>query len=169
MVLPITKSPAKILRTATKAVNFPLNKEMKRLLKDMLDTVKRAEGIGLAAPQVSSNLNLALIYLAEAGGPTFFLFNPKIVKSSKKTVDIEEGCLSAPGVFGMVERPEKITVEAQDLDGKKITITDDGWVARVMQHEIDHLNKTLILDKLKTVTRGENLISDYAPTMGKKK
>ncbi len=161
MVLPIAKSPAKILRHPTKTVVFPLSKDVKRLLKDMLNTVKRAEGIGLAAPQVSKNLNLALIYLAEAGGPTFFLFNPKIVKSSKKTVDLEEGCLSAPGVFGMVERPEKITVEAQNSEGKTITITDNAWIARVMQHEIDHLNATLIVDKLKSITKGQELLSKY--------
>ncbi len=161
MVLPIAKLPAKALRRPTENLTFPLKKDIKRMVLDMLDTVKKADGIGLAAPQVSKSLNMALIYLEEAGVPPFMLFNPKIIKSSKETVDIEEGCLSMPGVFGLVERPKKITVEAQDLEGKKITLTDDDWIARVMQHEIDHLAGTLIIDKFKTITRGEELLSQY--------
>ncbi len=161
MILPITKLPAEILRKDTKNVDFPLSKEVKRLIKDMLDSVKKAEGIGLAAPQVGRNFNLALIYLEEAGIPAFPLINPVIKHTSKELAEIEEGCLSMPGVFGMVKRPAKVTVEAQDLKGKKITLTDDGWLARVMQHEIDHLHGTLIIDKLGKITRGKELLPKY--------
>jgi peptide deformylase len=161
MILPIAKLPAKVLRTPTEQIPFPLNKTTKRLVLDMLDTVKKADGIGLAAPQVSKSLNMALIYLEEAGVPPFMLFNPKITSSSKEEVEIEEGCLSMPGVFGMVKRPKKITVEAQDLEGKTITLTDDDWIARVMQHEIDHLNGTLIIDKFASITKGKELLSKY--------
>lgn len=66
-----------------------------------------------------------------------------------------------PGVFGLVSRPKKITVEAQDLEGKIITLTDDDWIARVMQHEIDHLQGILIIDKFKTITRGQELLAKY--------
>ncbi len=163
MILPITKLPAAVLRKPTEVVVFPLKKEVKRLVLDMLDTVKKADGIGLAAPQVSKSLNMALIYLEESGVPAFILINPRIVKVSKETVEIEEGCLSMPGVFGMVRRPKKITVEAEDLEGKTITLTDDGWIARVMQHEIDHLNGTLIIDKIDTITKGEDLLPKYQP------
>lgn len=162
MILPIAKLPSKVLRKETEDIVFPLKKDIRRLVLDMLETVKKADGIGLAAPQVSKSLNMALIYLTESGVPPFVLFNPRILKASKQTVEIEEGCLSMPGVFGLVERPKKITVEAEDLEGKTITLTDDGWIARVMQHEIDHLNKTLIIDKFKNITRGEELLTKYS-------
>ncbi len=161
MTLPITKLPAQILRKDTTDVVFPLPKDTKRLLNDMLATVKKADGIGLAAPQVSSNLNLALIYLAHLDVPPFAIFNPKIIKSSKEEVEIEEGCLSMPGVFGMVSRPKQITVEFQDFEGETHTITDDGWIARVIQHEFDHLHSTLIIDKFKKITRGKELLKQF--------
>jgi peptide deformylase len=161
MILPITKLPAKILRKDTVNVPFPLHKDIKRLIRDMLDTVKKADGIGLAAPQVSRDLNLALVFLEEAGVPAFPLINPKIIHRSRELIEIEEGCLSMPGVFGLVTRPKKVTVEAQDLSGKKITLTDAGWIARVMQHEIDHLHSTLIIDHIKKFTRGKELLPKY--------
>lgn len=161
MILPIAKLPSKILRTPTTSITFPLSKQHQRLISDMLDTVKKADGIGLAAPQIAKALNMAIIYLEEAGVPPFVLFNPKIVKASKEEVEIEEGCLSMPGVFGMVSRPKKITVEAQDREGKTITLTDDDWIARVMQHEIDHLNNILIIDRFKKITRGGELLNKY--------
>lgn len=161
MVLPITKLPAKVLRTPTEEVTFPLSKEVKRLLIDMVETVKKANGIGLAAPQVGKNFNLAIIYLVDAGLPAFPIINPKITDFGKKKVEIEEGCLSLPGVFGIVKRPQKITVKFQDAAGKFHTITDDGWLARVCQHEIDHLNSTLIADKLESITHGQELLKDF--------
>jgi peptide deformylase len=66
-----------------------------------------------------------------------------------------------PGVFGMVKRPKKITVEFYDLEGKKHELTDDGWIARVIQHEVDHLHNTLIIDKLKNITQGKELLKKY--------
>ncbi len=167
MVLPIAKLPAEILRRPVKDVVFPLNKEMKRLLKDMLDTVRAANGVGLAAPQVSRDLNMALIYLTEIDKrhdqsiPPFMIINPMITKVSKETTVMEEGCLSMPGVFSEIKRPKKITMEAYDLAGQKFTITDDTFLARVLQHEIDHLHNTLIIDKLGKITQGEELIKDY--------
>jgi peptide deformylase len=127
----------------------------------MLTTVKVADGIGLAAPQVSKNLQLALIYLEEAGVPAFPIFNPRIIKASKEQVEIEEGCLSIPGVFGLVKRPKEITLEAENSEGQTITLTDDGWIARVIQHELDHLHGTLIIDRWRKVTRGQELLSQF--------
>lgn len=161
MVIPIAHLPAKILRKPVTDVSFPLSKDTKRLLKDMLATVKKADGIGLAAPQVSKDLNFAIIFLEEMGVPPFAIFNPKITKSSKEEVAIEEGCLSMPGVFGMIARPKKITVEFQDFEGTKHSITYDGWLARVIQHEIDHLDNILIIDKFKNITRGQELLKKY--------
>ncbi|HEX3099773.1 MAG TPA: peptide deformylase [Patescibacteria group bacterium] len=164
MILPIAKLPAKILRTPVEDVKFPLNKETVRLLKNMLDTVISAQGVGLAAPQVSKNLNMALIYLDDADIPPFPIINPKITHRSKETTEMEEGCLSMPGVFGMVRRPKKITMEAYDVDGEKFTITDDTFLARVLQHEIDHLDNTLIYDKLENITKGEEILPNYSET-----
>lgn len=162
MILPIAKLPAKILRTPVKDLTFPLKKDTVRLIKNMLDTVIAVRGVGLAAPQISQNLNLALIYLDEVDIPPFPIINPKILSVSKETTEIEEGCLSMPGVFGMVRRPKKITMEAYDIDGEKFTITVDTFLARVLQHEIDHLNGTLIFDKLETITKGEPLLPNYS-------
>jgi peptide deformylase len=84
MFLPISKLPAQVLRNPVEEVVFPLDKKMKRLLMDMLDTVQSAEGIGLAATQVGKSLNLALIFLAHQGKEPFFICNPKIIKTSRK-------------------------------------------------------------------------------------
>lgn len=161
MKLPIAKLPAKILRTPTANLTFPLSKDMKRLILNMVDTVKAANGVGLAAPQVSQDLNLAIIYLEEAGLPAFPIINPTITRYSKETTVIEEGCLSMPGVFGPVRRPKKITLEAYNMNGEKFTITDDTFLARVIQHEVDHLNCTLIKDKLEKITKGQELLEKY--------
>lgn len=162
MILPIAKLPAKILRTPVENLEFPLKKENLRLIKNMLDTVISANGVGLACPQVSKNLNMALIYLEEAGVPPFPIINPVITKFSKETEEMEEGCLSLPGLFGMVRRPKKITMEGYNINGEKFTVTDDTFLARVLQHEIDHLHNTLIIDKFEKITTGQELLSQYA-------
>lgn len=161
MILPIAKLPSTILRTPTEDLTFPLKKDMLRLVRSMLDTVKHADGVGLAAPQVSQNLNMAIIFLEEAGLPPFPIINPKITYYSKDMIDMEEGCLSMPGVFGLVKRPKKITVEAYNLEGEKFVITDDTFLARVIQHEVDHLHCILIADKFKKITAGHELLKTY--------
>ncbi len=162
MILPIVKLPAQVLRRPVEDVKFPLSKEVRRLIKDMLDTVIKADGIGLAAPQIGKNLNLALIFLEHAGVPVIPIINPKIVSSSKETVAIEEGCLSLPGLFGMVKRPKKVVVEYTDVTGKMAKLEDNAWIARVAQHEIDHLLGTLIIDKFSTITQGKELLERYS-------
>lgn len=161
MFLPISHLPAKVLRNQVSDITFPIKKPIHRLIQDMLDTVKKADGIGLAAPQIGKSLNLAIIYLEDQGIPAFPLFNPKIKDYGKVQVEIEEGCLSMPGVFGMVKRPKKIKLEAQDYEGNIVTIEDDGWLARVMQHEFDHLQGILIADKFSKITKGKELLSKY--------
>lgn len=161
MILPITKLPARVLRSPVKDLTFPLKKDDVRLIKNMLDTVITANGVGLACPQVGKNLNMALIYLDDVGVPAFPIINPKIVSTSKITEEMDEGCLSLPGVFGTVQRPKKITMEAYDVNGEKFTITDDTFLARVLQHEIDHLNNILICDKFEILTAGEDLLPNY--------
>ena len=158
MVLPILTYPNPILRKPTESVIFPLKKEIIKLTQDMIDTVKKADGIGLAAPQVGKAVKLVIINLAKAGVPTMALYNPKVVKKSFKKIAIEEGCLSIPKVFGIVKRPKKVTIEAQTAEGKTIKFQDDGWISRVCQHEIDHINGKLIIDLIKKYTQGQEIV-----------
>lgn len=158
MVLPIVKYPNKILRTKGKDITFPLSPSRKKLIKDMLDTVRKSGGVGLAAPQIGQSLNLIVTNLEYLEIPAFVLINPKVKSSSRKTAEYEEGCLSIPGVFGKLKRSEKITFEAADLGGKKISAEVDGIVAEVIQHEIDHINGVLIIDKITKYTKGEDLL-----------
>lgn len=159
MILPILTYPNKILRKPTQPVDFPLSKEVKKLTKDMIDTLRnQPDGIGLAAPQVGKSVKLIVVNLEKSGVPLFVLYNARVLSKSWKKTEIEEGCLSIPGVFGMVKRPKKVTIEAQNQKGEKIKITDDGWVSRVVQHEIDHTNGILIIDLIKKYIKGEELL-----------
>lgn len=124
----------------------------------MIDTVKKADGIGLAASQVGQSVKVIIINLEKSGVPLFPLYNARVTSKSWKKTEIEEGCLSIPGVFGLVRRPKKVTIEAQNAEGEKIKIIDDGWIARIAQHEIDHTNGILIIDLIKKYTKGEELI-----------
>ncbi len=138
-----------------------MSKEVQKLTKDMIDTVRNADGIGLAAPQVGKSLKLIVINLEKNGVPLMALYNPKVISRSLKKVDLEEGCLSIPNVYGTVRRPKKVTIEAWNADGKKVKFSDDGWIARVAQHEIDHINGILIIDLIKKYTQGEEIVADW--------
>jgi peptide deformylase len=161
MILPIVTYPNKVLRAPTKEVSFPLSKEMTMLTQDMIDTVKNADGIGLAAPQVGKSVKLIIINLEKNGVPIMALYNPKIIKKTFTKVPLEEGCLSIPKVFGIVKRPKKVTVEAQTAEGKTVTFEDDGWIARVAQHEIDHINGKLIIDMIRKYTQGAEIVKQW--------
>ena len=164
MVLPIVTYPNDVLRKPTEPVSFPLSKEMEKLTKDMIDTVKKADGIGLAAPQVGKSVKLVIINLEKNGIPLLALYNPVIKSKGIRKVEIEEGCLSIPGVFGMVKRPKKVVIEAQTANGELIKFEDDGWVSRVVQHEIDHINGRLIIDLIKKYTQGEEQVKAWKKT-----
>jgi peptide deformylase len=161
MILPIKKFPDPILKTPAKDVVFPLSKEIKKLTKDMLDTVKKADGIGLAAPQVGKSLRLIIINLEKSGMQAFPLYNARIASKSGGKTEIEEGCLSIPGVFGLVKRPKKVVIEGQNFKGEVVRVTDDAWIARVAQHEIDHTNGVLILDYIKKFTQGQDIVNGW--------
>lgn len=158
MNLKIVKHPSKVLREPSKPVTFPLKPELKKLAADMVDTVRKASGIGLAAPQVSHNVRLIIIDLEHMGLPPFALFNPEIISASKKIESMEEGCLSIPGVFGMVDRPAKVKFRGQDHEGNFVSAEVDGMLARVIQHEIDHIDGILIIDKISKFTQGKELL-----------
>ena len=162
MVLPIKKFPQdQVLRQPTQPVSFPLSKDILKLTRDMLDTVKAKDGIGLAAPQVGRSVKLVVINLEKNGIPAFPLYNARIKSRSLKKVEVEEGCLSIPGVYGMVKRPQKVRIVAQTMDGKDVSFTDDGWISRVAQHEIDHTNGVLIVDLIKKYSQGEDQVKEW--------
>ena len=130
-------------------------KELNRLTKDMRETMKEEIGIGLSANQVGLDMQLfvAEIPLEDRTMKFYSIFNPKITKTSKETSILEEGCLSVPGFYGTVERPAKITLEGFDKNGRKVKIKAAGLTARVFQHEVDHLNGILFIDKAKNVQK----------------
>ena len=138
-----------ILRTvSTKVKSF--DKKLKKLAKQMLDAMIKANGIGIAAPQVGINLRIFIVTLdiGKESEVCFAMVNPKILKFSEETDVAEEGCLSLPGVFGKVERPSSITVEFFDIEGSRHVLGLKGLNARVVQHENDHIDGVLFVDKL---------------------
>lgn len=155
--LDIVTLPEKILREKARPVTA-FDAELQQLVDDMIETMRMAPGVGLAAPQIGRSLQLAVIEtladVDEDGNEIedtrelYVIANPQIVWTSNSLVDGIEGCLSIPGYVGEVERHEEIRVRAQDRHGKKIKLRLSGWSARIFQHEIDHLNGILYIDRL---------------------
>jgi peptide deformylase len=116
----------------------------------MTETMWHQVGIGLAAPQVG--LPYRILVMDNGEGAVQALINP-VIESRSGTIREEEGCLSLPGVFGMVERSKTITVRAMDADGKPVSFEATGLKARIVQHELDHLDGVLFIDRLPPVTR----------------
>ena len=114
------------------------------LLRDMADTMYKAEGVGLAAPQVGI---LRRVVVIDVGQGLIELVNPRIISTEGEQAG-SEGCLSLPGRQGYVVRPKKVTVEAQDRNGKLFRITGEDLLARALCHEIDHLDGVLYIDKM---------------------
>ena len=134
-----------ILRSQSKAVK-KINAQIKRLALDMAETMEVKDGIGLAAPQVSKLLQIIVVKPAPRQEP-LILVNPEIKKFSRKKDTMKEGCLSLPNIFVPVERSVKITVQGLDINGQLVKIKAKGLLARVIQHEVDHLSGILITDK----------------------
>jgi peptide deformylase len=153
MILKIVKVPDPILTKKTAHIK-DITPEVLKLAKDMVDTCRKANGIGLAAPQVGKSLRMCIINLEHIGLPPFALINPKIVKTSWGKIEMEEGCLSIPQVFGLVKRPKKITVKATTLEGNDTKFEAEGILSRVIQHEIDHLDGILFTSKMTKQTAG---------------
>ena len=161
-VLDIITPDVPLLRQKANLVG-EVDDELQALIDDMIETMRAANGVGLAAPQINKSLRLAVIETLpdedEDGEPIegsrklYVIINPKISWYSRKTVDGIEGCLSIPGYLGEVARAEAIRVKALDRYGKKLDLRLKGWTARIFQHEIDHLDGVLFIDKL---TAAEN-------------
>jgi peptide deformylase len=119
----------------------------------MLETMRASHGVGLAAPQVGVSQRVAVIEIEKkedtpGTGVTYTLVNPEVIKKSEETWQNQEGCLSIPGWRGEVERPLRITLKALDRDGNRVKFDLEGWPARVVMHEVDHLDGVLYIDKL---------------------
>jgi peptide deformylase len=125
------------------------------LVDSMFDSMYRARGIGLAAPQVDIARRIVIIDTQERGVPPLALINPVIKESSRDTEPYEEGCLSVPGIMRDVIRPTMIHVAAVSLDGEEFEFEAGGLTARVIQHEVDHLNGILFVDRLDSFIRNE--------------
>jgi peptide deformylase len=141
--LNILKDGNPILRKKSQEIE-EITPDIKRLILDMQETMKSAKGVGLAAPQVGQGIRLCLIY-TEKGPLT--LINPKITWKSLRSETEEEGCLSCPDVWLPVKRAKAIYVKAMNEEGEKLAFKAKGLFARVIQHELDHLDGILIVDK----------------------
>ncbi|WP_395748346.1 peptide deformylase [Prosthecobacter sp.] len=168
MVRKIVRYPEPVLRAKCRPVT-EVTPEIRTLAADMLETMKDANGVGLAAPQVAEDIQLAVIDVShnpdcitfmKVNGqevdmvthmPVIFI-NPQLDLGKDKEVG-EEGCLSFPRLRGDVRRSSEIKVTYTDLDGKTVTVETDGLLARAFQHEIDHLNGILFIDRLNAVAK----------------
>jgi len=147
MIRPILTDPNKELRKKSKAVDSEdfLSDEIQNLVDDLIETMKVENGVGIAAPQIG--VLKRVIIVEDEDGPRAFI-NPKIISKSFRKIKGEEGCLSVPGIYGMVKRSKSIKLKAFDRDGNPVTISAEGFPATVFQHEVDHLNGILFIDKI---------------------
>lgn len=144
---------AVLRRKARKVTEF--DKDLQKLIDDMIETMREAPGVGLAAPQVGISQQLIVVEFSEsdddeeeeAPKKLFALVNPEIVKVSEEMVTGVEGCLSIPGLVGEVDRPLQVYIRAQNRRGQPVKIKAQGWLARIFQHEIDHLEGVLFTDR----------------------
>ena len=153
MIRAVLKYGAPELETKSSSV-IQFDDEIKRLAQDMLETMYAAPGIGLAAPQVGVNLRLIVIDISggEEKGHQIVFANPEITEQ-EGSEEGEEGCLSIPGFTVVVERPSRVHVVGQDLEGNPQEIEAEGLLGRVLCHEVDHLDGILYLDRVSVLKR----------------
>lgn len=152
-ILPIRIHPDPVLRVKCREVT-EFDDRLRKLAEDMIETMHAAPGIGLAAPQVGVELRLAVLDLSVGEDPSqvHVLVNPQIVHREGLETDVE-GCLSLPGITDKVDRPFRVKVKAVDLRGRPLELSADGWLARALCHEIDHLDGVLFVDHLRGLRR----------------
>lgn len=144
MILDIVKLGEESLRQPSILV-AEVNDEIKQLAEDMFDTMIEADGVGLAAPQIGKNIRM-FVLIADDDVRRVFI-NPQIIKTSEETGPYDEGCLSIPQVYETIERPLRVTVQAINEKGKAFTLDADGLLARIIQHENDHLDGVVFIDR----------------------
>ena len=144
-----------VLRTPARPVPFPLSDEVRELIDDMLATMREADGVGIAAPQVHQSLAIFIVaprpnprYPDAVEGPPIVAVNPEIVERSAEMVRGWEGCLSIPGLRGEVPRHRRILARYQDVRGEHVVREFEDFPARIFQHEDDHLRGVVFLDRM---------------------
>jgi peptide deformylase len=158
----ITPQNPVLRKKAHKVTKFD-DPKFQTLIDDMVETLMDAPGVGLAAPQVAVSQRVIVVRLpddeqskeeyGDDAGILYEVINPEIIRVSREMVDGVEACLSIPGYFGTVSRHEAVTVRGQDRQGKMIRIKARDWLARVFQHEIDHLDGVLFIDRASEIWR----------------
>ncbi|MDT7885745.1 MAG: peptide deformylase [Thermoflexus sp.] len=156
-VRPIVMADQPILRRKAEPVTR-ITPALRRLIADMVETMRAAEGIGLAAPQVGEPLRVIIVEVPEdeevpGSGVLYAVINPEIVEASPEIEEGVEGCLSIPGWYGWVPRARWVIVRGLNPEGRRVRIRAEGLVARVFQHEIDHLDGILFPDRIQDPTR----------------
>jgi peptide deformylase len=156
----ITTFPDEVLRRKAEPVEV-FDEDLRKLVEDMIETMRVAPGVGLAAPQIGISKRLIVVEFGSEDDENipeqlYVVANPEIVRQSDETIDGIEGCLSVPGVAGEVERAAVVTVRGQNQYGKKIKIRAQGWLARIFQHEIDHINGVLYTDRAENLWQPEH-------------
>ena len=150
-ILEVLTFPDERLRTVAKPV-ADVNPQIQNLVKDMFDTMRNEKGIGLAATQINVHLRVVVMDVSEEQNNPLVFINPEITQMQGTTVS-EEGCLSVPGNYAKVDRAEKVTVEALDVNGEPFTLDAEGLLAICIQHELDHLKGKLFVDYLSPMKR----------------
>lgn len=142
-----------VLREVSKPVE-KIDQETKDLVSDLTDTVKKAKGLGLSAVQIGVLKRVFVVDLSavDITESLRVFINPEIV-ATEGEVEYEEGCLSFPGIYQKIVRPEKVTIKATDVDGNEFTITGSGIAARAFLHEFDHLEGVLFVDRMTPIQR----------------
>jgi len=163
-LLPIMKDPDPVLRKKAQPVR-KVNAQLRRLLDDMAQTMYAAPGAGLAAPQVGVSKRVICVDAGKDHGGLHQLINPEITRHSLEETRMAEACLSIPGMMGDVDRWAEVEVKGLDRQGRPVFIAAQGWLARVFQHEIDHLDGILYTDKcsnLREIPRPETALREAA-------
>jgi peptide deformylase len=163
----IVTLPQAILRhKAHKVSDF--GPDFQSLVEDMIETMRQAPGVGLAAPQVGESFRLIVVEYSdeeneEIPPKLYVMANPEITRASQETVLGTEGCLSIPGIQGEVERLEAVTVKGLNRHGRPMTVKAKGWMARIFQHEIDHLDGILFVDRAEKLWQAEEHQGQVVP------
>ena len=163
----IVTLPQAILRHKARKVSA-FGQDFQALVDDMVETMRQAPGVGLAAPQVDESTRLIVIEYGdeedeEAPAKLYVVANPEITRTSQETLVGAEGCLSIPGIQGEVERFAAVTVKGLNRHGRPMTVKAKGWLARIFQHEIDHLDGILFVDRAEKLWKTEEQQGQVMP------
>lgn len=156
MLLDILTFPHPTLKQKSRPVSREeiLNSQFKKFIKDLGETMLKNEGVGLAAPQVNQSIRAIIININQKPMP---FINPLIIKKSWRKNVKEEGCLSLPNIYGLVKRHNAIAIRYLDINGQEQQLKAKGLLARVLQHEIDHLEGVLFVDRINKINKIHNL------------